>query len=87
MKQVDPEYCDFHVDMRVIDGVMADIREEIQSYGLIEANFPNQVPESFWLLDARETPIEILVPYYLLLTQILRDEIDQRGTLICGWWG
>lgn len=85
VQRVRPDYDDFYVDMRVLNGVAADLREDVREHGLTKADLPDEVPASFWHLNARATPWEILLPVYPLLVWSLRSAVYERGTLICGW--
>jgi hypothetical protein len=85
VQQVRSEYTDFYVDFRVLNGVSEALREEFREHGLTEADVPEEVPGTFWHLDARATPWETLLPIYPLLVRILRRVVYERGPLICGW--
>ena len=85
VKRVHSEYTDFHVDFRVLNGVSEALREEFRKHSLTVADIPEEVPATFWDLDARATPWETMLPFYPLLVQILRRELYKRGRLICSW--
>jgi len=85
VQRVRSEYSDFYIDFRVLNGVCEALRGEFSKHGLTEADMPEEVPETFWDLDARATPWETLLPVYALLVGTLRREVYEHGRLICGW--
>lgn len=84
-KLVQPDYSDFYVDMRVLNGVAEELCAELRKHGLTKADLPEEVPANFWDLDASTTPWEVLLPVYPLLVRILRRSVYERGPIICGW--